>query len=190
MKKKRRIKDLLQSVPFMLPSFAGMIVFSLLPILISIIISLTDWNGLDALNWKTLSGHFIGLDNYMKILTTAEFWKVLGHTLYYIVLYIPLVFVAALGVAVILNKSMKGITVFRIMYYIPVLTSWVAASLIWKWVLSPQYGIFNQLLSFVGIKGPSWLTSEVWAMPGYCAGFGVEGHGIFRTVSALRAESD
>ena len=165
MKKKRRIKDLLQSVPFMLPSFAGMIVFSLLPILISIIISLTDWNGLDALNWKTLSGHFIGLDNYMKILTTAEFWKVLGHTLYYIVLYIPLVFVAALGVAVILNKSMKGITVFRIMYYIPVLTSWVAASLIWKWVLSPQYGIFNQLLSFVGIKGPSWLTSEVWAMP-------------------------
>lgn len=137
MKKKRRIKDLLQSVPFMLPSFAGMIVFSLLPILISIIISLTDWNGLDALNWKTLSGHFIGLDNYMKILTTAEFWKVLGHTLYYIVLYIPLVFVAALGVAVILNKSMKGITVFRIMYYIPVLTSWVAASLIWKWVLSP-----------------------------------------------------
>ena len=75
MKKKRRIKDLLQSVPFMLPSFAGMIVFSLLPILISIIISLTDWNGLDALNWKTLSGHFIGLDNYMKILTTAEFCK-------------------------------------------------------------------------------------------------------------------
>ena len=108
MKKKRRFQALLQSFPFMLPSFAGMIVFSLLPILISIIISLTDWNGLDALDWKTLSGHFIGIDNYIKILTTAEFWKVLGHTIYYIVLYIPLVFAAALGVAVILNKNRKG----------------------------------------------------------------------------------
>ena len=51
------------------------------------------------------------------------------------------------------------------MYYIPVLTSWVAASLIWKWVLSPQYGILNQLLAVIGITGPNWLTSEVWAMP-------------------------
>lgn len=165
MKKNRQFKTLLQSIPFMLPSAAGMIVFSLLPVLISIIISLTDWNGLDALNGKTLATHFIGFDNYARILGTREFWAVLIHTLYYIVLYIPLVFVAALGIAVILNKNRKGITVFRVMYYIPVLTSWVAASLIWKWVLSPQYGIFNQLLALVGMKGPSWLTSEIWAMP-------------------------
>mgnify|MGYP003266689469 FL=1 len=117
MRKKRQKKALLQSVPFMLPSLTGMIVFSLLPIVISVVISLTDWNGLDSLNWKTLSGHFIGFDNYIKILGAIEFWKVLGHTFYYIVLYIPLVFIAALGVAVILNKNMKGITVFRVMYY-------------------------------------------------------------------------
>ena len=64
-----------------------------------------------------------------------------------------------------LKKILKGITVFRIMYYIPVLTSWVAASLIWKWVLSPQYGILNQLLGYIGISGPGWLTDKVWAMP-------------------------
>ena len=165
MKHKKSHKALLQAVPFLLPSFAGMILFSFLPILISIVISMTDWNGLDALNAKTLSEHFIGLGNYLSLLGTAEFWKVLGHTVYYIVLYIPLVFVASLGIAVILNRSAKGITVYRVMYYIPVLTSWVAASLIWKWVLSPQYGILNQLLSVIGIHGPSWLTSKVWAMP-------------------------
>lgn len=165
MKRNKRSKAFVQAVPFILPSFVGMIIFSLLPILISIVISMTDWNGLDALNSQTLSEHFIGLGNYAAILGTSEFWSVLGHTLYYIVLYIPLVFVAALGVAVILNKNMKGITVYRVMYYIPVLTSWVAASLIWKWVLSPQYGILNQLLGMIGIDGPSWLTSEVWAMP-------------------------
>lgn len=165
MSKKKKQQALIRSVPFMLPSFVGMIIFSLLPIVISVFISLTDWNGLDKLNLDTLSQHFVGLKNYTSILTTSEFWKVLGHTLYYIVLYIPLVFLASLGIAVILNKNMKGITAFRVMYYIPVLTSWVAASLIWKWVLSPQYGIFNQLLSYIGIKGPSWLTSEVWAMP-------------------------
>lgn len=165
MSRKKKQKALIQSIPFMLPSFLGMIVFSLLPIIISVFISLTDWNGLDKLNLETLSQHFIGPDNYISILTTPEFWKVLGHTVYFIVLYIPLVFVASLGIAVILDKNRRGITAFRVMYYIPVLTSWVAASLIWKWVLSPQYGIFNQLLSFVGIKGPSWLTSTVWAMP-------------------------
>ena len=97
----------------MLPSFLGMVVFSLMPILVSIVISLTDWNGLDALTWETLSSHFVGADNYARILGTGKFWEVLGHTLYYIVLYIPLVFVASLGIAVILNRNMKGIAVFR-----------------------------------------------------------------------------
>ena len=165
MKKNRSLATLWQAIPFILPSFAGMLLFSLLPILISIVISLTDWNGLDTLNAETLSAHFIGVGNYLTLLKSEEFWKVLGHTLYYIVLYIPLAFLASLGVAVILNKNAKGITVYRVMYYIPVLTSWVAASLIWKWVLSPQYGILNQLLSFIGIHGPSWLTNKVWAMP-------------------------
>ena len=123
MSKKKKQQALIRSVPFMLPSFVGMIIFSLLPIIISIFISLTDWNGLDKLNLNTLSQHFVGQKNYISILTTSEFWKVLGHTLYYIVLYIPLVFLSLLGIAVILNKNMKGITAFRVMYYIPVLTS-------------------------------------------------------------------
>lgn len=165
-KKKSGENKILQALPFMLPSFIGMLVFSFFPVVISILLSLTDWNGLERLTVNTIFKRFVGLDNYVRILSGSEFWQVLGHTLYYIVLYIPLVFVASMGIALLLNKKKKGTMVFRVMYYIPVLTSWVAASLIWKWVLSPKYGIFNQILAVFGINGPGWLTSEVWAMPG------------------------
>lgn len=167
-KQKRKIEKekIVQALPFMLPSFAGMLIFSLFPVLIAIFLSFTDWNGLEQLTLKTITEHFVGIQNYKVILGGKEFWIVLGHTLYYIVLYIPLVFAASLGVAVLLNKKRKGTMVFRVLYYIPVLTSWVAASLIWKWVLSPRYGVLNQLLALIGISGPGWLTSEVWAMPG------------------------
>lgn len=162
MKKK---KAMAEAVPFMLPSILGMILFSFLPIVISVVISLTDWNGLDQLNAQTLNDRLVGLGNYGTILRSAEFWSVLWHTVYYIILYIPLVLVMSLCIASILNRNMKGIGVFRVLYYIPVLTSWVAASLIWKWVLSPQYGVINQLLGYIGISGPEWLTDKVWAMP-------------------------
>lgn len=165
-KKKSGENKILQALPFMLPSFIGMLVFSFFPVVISILLSLTDWNGLERLTVNTIFKQFVGLDNYARILSGSEFWQVLGHTLYYIVLYIPLVFVASMGIALLLNKKKRGTMVFRVMYYIPVLTSWVAASLIWKWVLSPKYGIFNQILAVFGISGPGWLTSEVWAMPG------------------------
>lgn len=161
--KKRKLT--IQALPFMLPSMLGMIIFSFLPIVISIVISLTDWNGLDKLNAQTMKACMVGLGNYSEILRSTEFWSVLWHTVYYIIFYIPLVLVMSLFIASILNKNMKGIGVFRVLYYIPVLTSWVAASLIWKWVLSPQYGIINQLLSYIGITGPNWLTDKVWAMP-------------------------
>lgn len=161
----KRWKTLMQAAPFMLPSIVGMIVFSLLPIVISIVVSLTDWNGLDKLNAQTLGERLCGLENYGAILRSAEFWNVLGHTVYYIVLYIPLVLVMSLFIASILNRNMRGIGVFRVLYYIPVLTSWVAASLIWKWVLSPQYGVINQLLGYLGVRGPEWLTDKFWAMP-------------------------
>lgn len=161
--KKRKLT--IQAVPFMLPSVLGMVIFSFLPIVISILISLTDWNGLDKLNAQTLKECMVGFSNYIAILKSSEFWNVLWHTVYYIILYIPLVLVMSLFIASILNRNMKGIGIFRILYYIPVLTSWVAASLIWKWVLSPQYGVINQLLGHIGITGPNWLTDKVWAMP-------------------------
>lgn len=157
---------LLTAAPFLLPSLIGMLIFSMLPLIISALISLTDWNGLAKLTGPGFfREHFIGLENYKKILTSAEFWKALGNTAEYIILYIPLMLAASLLVATLLSQARRGIGFFRVVYYIPVLTSWVAASLIWKSVLSPQYGALNGILSIFGIQGPGWLTDEKWAMP-------------------------
>lgn len=71
----------------------------------------------------------------------------------------------SLAAASLLSQQRRGVGVFRVLYYIPVLTSWVAASLIWKSILAPQYGAMNNILAFFGIEGPGWLLDEKWAMP-------------------------
>lgn len=168
-KRKRRKgpgqEGLITASPFLMPSLIGLLVFSLLPLLISAFISLTDWNGLDQLTAPGFfQEHFIGLDNYKAILSSPEFWGVLWNTFRYIIMYIPLMLVASLGVAYLLSRQRPGVTAFRIIYYIPVLTSWVAASMIWKSMLSPEYGAVNNILAVFGIQGPGWLLDEAWAM--------------------------
>ncbi len=166
LKFRRSQEGLLHAFPFLLPSLLGLLVFSALPLIISAFISLTDWNGLDQLLEPGMfEEHFVGLDNYRNIFASKEFWQVLKNTCYYIVLYIPLMLITSLAVAQLLAKKRRGVTVFRVIYYIPVLTSWVAASLIWKSVLSPEYGALNNLLALFGIEGPGWLLDETWAMP-------------------------
>ncbi len=162
----KKINGIRVASPFLLPSVVGLVVFSILPLFISGIISLTDWNGLDQLTDPAfLQEHFIGLDNYKTILMSKELWQTLKNTFYYIALYIPLILAASLLVAYLLSRTRKGVGVLRVIYYIPVLTSWVAASLIWKSVLSPQYGALNNIFAMVGIEGPGWLLDERWAMP-------------------------
>lgn len=163
---RKELKKIGQAIPFMLPSFIGMIVFSFLPIMLAIGLSLTDWSGLEKFTLNTISDNFIGLKNYINILSDSEFWNTLKNVLYFVVLYIPLAFVFSMIVALILNTDKRGTGILRVLYYIPVLTSWVAASLIWKWVLSSQYGVINNILALVGITGPDWLTNVKWAMPG------------------------
>ena len=71
----------------------------------------------------------------------------IGNTLEFVILYIPLMLIASMIVALILNSHVKGVGIFRVLYYIPVITSWVAGALIWKWVLSPEYGAINNILA-------------------------------------------
>ena len=164
--RRRNERSFLSASPFLTASLIGFAIFYFAPMVISVVISLTDWNGLDRLLAPGfMAEHFIGLDNYKAILTGTEFWKVLKNTLVYIVLYIPLMLMVSTAIAALLSRQRRGVGVFRVLYYIPVLTSWVAASLIWKSLLSPQYGAMNGILAIFGIEGPGWLTDEKWAMP-------------------------
>lgn len=157
---------LLTASPFLIPSLIGFAISYFAPMVISVFISLTDWNGLDRLFAEGfVRQHFIGLTNYKDILASPEFWKVLKNTFTYIILYIPLMLIVSISVAGLLSQKRRGVGAFRVIYYIPVLTSWVAASLIWKSILAPQYGAMNNILALFGIEGPGWLLDEKWAMP-------------------------
>lgn len=160
----------LKALPFLLPSLAGLIFFSLIPIISSLLISMTDWKGMSRVSifngfFSFVRDKFTGLGNYSSILSDSEIWRVLGHNFYFIILYLPLMLIFSLLVATIISSGRKSVGVYRVLYYTPVLTSWVAGALIWKWLLSPVYGPINNALALIGIAGPGWLQSEVWAMP-------------------------
>ena len=145
---------------FLLPSLVGLVLFSIIPIGTSLYLSLTEWDIIGG------PPRFQGFRNYALILTSEEMARVLGNTLYFIVLYIPLILVFSILIAVLLNNRLPGIGIYRTIYYIPVLTSWVAAALLWKWLLNPKYGAVNAILGMIGIQGPGWLHDKAWAMPG------------------------
>jgi multiple sugar transport system permease protein len=163
-------RNTLQAIGFLLPSLIGFMAFSILPMIISLAISTTSWDGLSELALFSPAAfadtYFAGLSNYAGIFASAELYQVLGNTLRFVLMYLPLMLLSSFGVAAILNKEIPGGTFFRVLYYIPVITSWVAGALIWKWVLSPEYGVVNNVLGIFGIAGPGWLQSPDWAMPG------------------------
>ncbi len=158
------------AIPYLLPSIIGAVLFSLLPILISFFLSLTDWTGMTPVSltngfFTFVKDNFYGMGNYLDILKDGEFWRTISHNFYFIILYLPLMLVLSMGCALIAGSSRKFSGTLRNLYYIPVLTSWVAGALVWKWIFSPTYGPINNFLALFGIDGPLWLQSETWAMP-------------------------
>lgn len=143
---------------FLLPTLIAFSIFSVFSISFSFLLSFTDWDILTEFN-------FIGLQNFINIVQSQEFWRVLKNTLYYIVLYVPSIIFLSIGAALLLNIKSKLNVVFRTIFFIPVLTSWVAAAMVWKWFLSPYYGPINALIGYFGIQGPNWLYDPIWAMP-------------------------
>jgi len=143
---------------FIAPSLVPMLAFTIGPMLASLGISFTNWSLLAPAHW-------VGADNYRALWSDAEFRSSLGHTLVFIAGYLPLVLISGLAVALALNQRIRGLAVFRTIYFLPVVTSWVVVALIWKWLLNPQTGVVDYLLGLVGIQGPGWWVDPHWAMP-------------------------
>jgi multiple sugar transport system permease protein len=143
---------------FILPSLVPLVLFMLGPMAASVVISLLRW---DLLRPAKL----IGLANYQALLIDPDFKAALGHTLVFIVGYLPLVYFGGLGLALLVNQKLKGSSFFRSAYFLPVVTSWVVVALVWRWLLNPQSGVVNAALGVIGIDGPGWWTDPAWAMP-------------------------
>jgi len=143
---------------FLLPNLLGFLVFILLPLIASFGLSFTSWDLLTPIKW-------IGLGNYKTLISDQVFWKVLWNTIYFTIGNVPVGIILSLFLAITLNQKIKGITIFRAVYFLPVISSTVAVAIVWQWLYNPQFGLLNYLLSLVGIDGPNWLSSTTWAMP-------------------------
>jgi len=145
---------------FISPWIVGFVFLQLGAMLASLGISLTDWNLLE-------KPTFIGLDNYAKMFTDDPlFWQALKVTSLYS-LCVPLQMVLAMIIAILLNQNVKGLAFFRTIFYLPSVVSGVAVAVLWAWILNPNYGLINHLLSLIGIEGPRWLFSETWVIPAF-----------------------
>jgi len=165
---KRRWREDLIGWAFAAPFVILFGLFMALPILASFALSFTSFGLKDLQN--PIGAKFIGLDNYIRLLSDGTFWTSLLNTFYFVVVGVPLTLIAGLLIANALNRGITRFrTAFRVGYYLPVITSIVAIAVVWRFVLNPDVGLINMLLDGIGIQGPAWLANPVTAMPSIIA---------------------
>ena len=156
---------------FIAPVGIGLFVFYLYPALSTFVLSFTEWGPFGG-------NTFNGLANYMVVFQLETFWTTLGNTLLYMVIGL-LTLPFAILFAVLLNREgLRGVTVYRALYFIPFITLPVASGLVWKWLYNGEFGLINQFLGVFGISGTYWVTNpatavfaigvvQVWSQIGY-----------------------
>lgn len=155
-------RDQRNGLLFISPWIVGFLVFTAYPIFSSLFYSLTRYNVVDP-------PKFIGLGNYIDLVTTDLVFRTsLLNTLYMVVVGTIVITIATLALALILsNKRIKGLSVFRIIFFVPTLVPLVILCILWIWMLQPQTGLINTFLSYVHIKGPGWLADPRLAKPAF-----------------------
>jgi len=151
-------------VPYLLvsPAMLLLVVFGVFPILVAAVVSLTDMNISGLANWANVK--FIGLDNYHKLFSDPDFGKALFNTAVFVILGVPSVVILSLLVALLLHRSGgRFARALRSFYFVPAVTGIVAISLVWGYLYNTQFGLFNWLLSLIGVEQVQWLSDPVLA---------------------------
>lgn len=144
---------------FMAPAIVGVLVFVIYPVTSSFYYAFTEWSGISAPRW-------VGLANYRYLFTEdPTFWPSLRATAYFVLLSVPLGLVAGLALAVLLNRALAGVRIFRTIFYLPVVLPAIAVLTLWKYIYDPLYGFANQVLEKLHLPTSAWLFSTRMAMP-------------------------
>lgn len=156
--KKRLIKEHFTALGFLGPNITGFLLFTLLPVFASLILAFTHWDILTP-------PKFAGFKNFIDLFTDRLFWKYFLNTLFFM-LGIPFGMAVSLSLALLMNNKIKGIVIFRTIYFLPVVSSMIAVALLWRWIYNPDFGLLNSFLRIIGLKNPpQWLSSTIWAKP-------------------------
>ncbi|WP_238334813.1 carbohydrate ABC transporter permease [Kribbella amoyensis] len=159
----RRSPDLAQSerrwgLLLAAPAILGFGIFTIGPMVASLVFSLTDWRiGAPA--------RFVGLGNYDRLANDPLFWKSLNVTTYYTLGVVPLTLLIGFVVALLVNQGIRGKSFWRTVYYLPTLVPAVASSVLWIWIFNPDFGLLNSLLRQGGLPTSSWIYGERTAVP-------------------------
>jgi multiple sugar transport system permease protein len=153
-----RRQEMIAGYLFLLPNLLGFLTFSVFPILAALYLTFTDWD---------LGGtpELVGFDNFGRMVRDDIFWKAFFNTFYFAFIAVPTGVFFAFCLALLINRKIRGILTFRLIYFLPHLTLTVAAAIVWAWIYHPELGLINYMLDLVGIEGPNWLYNGKWAMP-------------------------
>jgi multiple sugar transport system permease protein len=148
--RRRATREAIEGYIAISPWLIGFLVFTAGPMIASLYFSFTNWRIMVDPKW-------VGLDNYIKMFSDdPNFYHSLGVTFTYVALALPLNLVLGLALSLLLNHKLPGISIFRTVFYLPVVLSGVAVALMWMWLLNPDYGVVNSILESFGIAGPRW----------------------------------
>lgn len=157
---RKKYKDLPVALTYLAPSLIIFGVFVFFPLVFSMYLSLNKW---DLISPKSI---FVGLDNFERLFFHDPlFLKVLWNTTIFSVVVVLAAMALGLALAIILNKNMRGRSVYRAGIFMPYVTSAAAMAMVWLWIFDPKYGLLNDVLRIIGIPGPEWLASVDWALP-------------------------
>ncbi len=150
-------KEALQFYIAIAPWLVGFILFTAGPMLISLWTSFTDWDLLTDAKW-------VGLENYRNLTTDPTFIQSIKVTLAYTAAYVPLDLMGGLLLALLVRQRLRGIGIYRTIFYLPTVFSGVAFVVVWLWMLNPNGGLINLVLGWFGIEGPRWLLDPKFAL--------------------------
>lgn len=157
---------------FLLPNALGFLTFTLLPVLAAFLLSFTRWDAVES--WRGI--HRVGLENYGSILgftrtgqglraADPQFWSTMYNTVF-LMLGIPLGMALSFFTALLMNQRLRGITLYRVIYFLPTVCSAVAVAMVWRWIYDADWGLLNQSLRLLGVAHPpEWLKDPSWAKP-------------------------
>lgn len=147
----KKVFRLLGPYFYLLPALVIIIIFRFFPMLYAFRVSFYKW-GMGG------AEKFLAFKNYITILKDSNFWQAFGNTIYFSLGVVPTSLFLSLFIAILLHQKIKGGRFFRTIYFLPVITSIIAVSMVWKWIYHPQVGLSNNILRLFGIKGFNWLS--------------------------------
>lgn len=155
--RKLKRKNTLIAWSFIAPNFIGFLIFTLVPVVFSLILAFMKWDSFS-------TPEFVGLQNFTRMLSDDTFWISLKNTFLYTIGVVPLTLICSLGLAILLNQKIKGVKFFRTAFFFPYVTSLVAIAVVWSMLFHPTMGPINQFLRMVIENPPGWLSSSDWAL--------------------------